>query len=65
MNTVPKKRDTREWTWGDGAVRPRPDATARRVPGDDRIREPSRLERSARMRSARLLEPSRRTFRPE
>ena len=57
MNTVPKKRDTREWIWGDGAVR--------RAPGDDRIREPSRLERSARMRSARLLEPSRRPDRPE
>ena len=58
MSTVPKKRDTREWKWGDGAVRPRPDAYDRRI--FDELIEPSRLERSARMRSARLLEPSRR-----
>ena len=59
MNTVPKKRDTREWTWGDGAIRPQPDPSDRRS-FDERLGEPSRLERSARMRSARLLEPSRR-----
>jgi len=61
MNTVPKKRDTREWKWGDGAMRPQPEASVeRRWLGEERPREPSRLERSARMRSARLLEPSRR-----
>ncbi len=59
MNTVPMKRDTREWKWGDGEVRPRPDPSDRRA-FDERLGEPSRLERSARMRSARLLEPSRR-----
>ena len=59
MNPVLKKRDTREWKWGDGAMRQLPDtATGRRWPGEER--ELSRLERSARMRSARLLEPSRR-----
>ena len=63
MTAVSKKRDTREWIWGEGP-RPRPDAFPRRIPGDDRIREPSRIERSARMRSAKLLEPFRR-FRPE
>ena len=65
MNTVPKKRDTREWKWGDTAMRPQPEASPeRRWPDEERPREPSRLERSARMRSARLLEPSRRTLRP-
>ncbi len=64
MNTVPKKRDTREWKWGDQAVRPQSESAGRRWPGEDR-REPSRLERSARMRSARLLEPSRRVSRHE
>ena len=65
MNTVPKKRDTREWKWGDTAMRPQPEVgRERRWPGEERPREPSRLERSARMRSARLLEPSRRTLRP-
>jgi hypothetical protein len=59
MNTVPKKRDTREWTWGDGEVRPRPDPFDS-CAFDARLGEPSRLERFARMRSARLLEPSRR-----
>ncbi len=57
MNAAPKKRDTREWTWAEGAARLRSDTLPRRIPGDDRIREPSRLERSARMRGARLLEP--------
>ena len=65
MTTVPKKRDTREWKWGDGAMRPHSEASVeRRWPGEERPREQSRLERSARMRSARLLEPSRRTLRP-
>ena len=65
MTTSPKKRDTREWKWGDAAMRSQPEASVeRRWPGEDRQREPSRLERSARMRSARLLEPSRRTLRP-
>ena len=65
MTTSPKKRDTREWKWGDAAMRSQPEACVeRRWPGEERPREPSRLERSARMRSARLLEPSRRTLRP-
>ena len=65
MTTSPKKRDTREWKWGDGAMRQLPDANVdRRWPGEERPREQSRLERSASMRSARLLEPSRRTLRP-
>ena len=65
MTTSPKKRDTREWKWGEAAMRPQPDASVeRRWPGEERPREQSRLERSARMRSARLLEPSRRTLRP-
>ncbi len=63
MTAVLKKRDTREWVWGEGPMRPRPDTIPRRIPGDDRVREPSRLERSARMRSAKLLEPFLR-FRP-
>jgi len=64
MTAVPKKRDTREWIWGEGALRLRSDTLARRIPGDDRVREPSRLEWSVRMRGARLLEPFRR-LRPE
>jgi len=65
MTTSPKKRDTREWKWGEAAMRPQPDASVERGwPVEERPRELSRLERSARMRSARLLEPSRRTLRP-